>query len=121
MNNEDFYIGYLPKMPTRPARFVKVFVIATPGVALILIGIFWIGQKRFARSVFEFGSVREFRGTIRSGAVPFLIFEKDTQTPGLPEFERIPLVAEGKHGADVEAFDAKRVSLRGTLIFRERR
>lgn len=120
MSNEDFYIGYLPKMPSRSGRVVKAFVFGAFGVAFLAVALFWIAQKPFARSVFEFGNVREFRGTIRAGAVPFLIVQKEQpNNSGLPEFERIPLVAEGKHGADVESFDAKRVALRGTLIYRD--
>lgn len=119
MSKEDFYIGYLPKMPVRSGRSVKLFLIAVFCAVLAAAALIWIGQKPFARSVFEFGNVREFRGTIRAGAVPFLIVERDSQNGGLPDFERIPLVAEGKHGAAVGAFDSKRVALRGTLIYRD--
>ncbi len=119
MKNEEFYVGYLPKMETRTARFVKIFAVASFVTALVALAVVWNGQRPFARSVFEFGNVREFQGKIRAGAVPFLIFEKDSRNGALPEFERFPLVAEGKHGADVEAFDNRRVALRGTLIYRD--
>jgi len=37
----------------------------------------------------------------------------------LPAFERVPLVAEGKHGFDGKSFDGQKVKLKGTLIYRD--
>ncbi len=119
MDPEDFYIGYLPKMPRSIAKVVRIAVVLIVVVAATLVGVIWIGQKPFARSFFEFGNVRHFEGTIQSGAVPFLLVEKEEKNNGIPAFERFPLVAEGKHGADVEIYDGRRVSLDGTLIYRD--
>jgi hypothetical protein len=88
-------------------------------VAIALAIVLWIGQKPFAKSVFEFGSVKEFEGTIQAKPMPFLLIEKTESLDGLPTFYRIPLVAEGKHGADVDSFDGQRVKLKGTRIYRE--
>ena len=116
---EDFYIGYLPKMPKSPAKFVGAFVAlafaAAVGTAIIL----WLGQKPFAKSVFEFGSVKDFEGTIQSGAVPFLLIEKPERNNGLPTFERLALVGEGKHAFHADVLDNRRVKLKGTLIYRD--
>ncbi len=119
MNNEEFYVGYLPKMPRSVTRVVRIVVIVILAVAAALVGAFWIGQKPFANSFFEFGNVRQFEGTIQAGAVPFLLVEKEEKNNGIPTFERFPLVAEGKHGADVEIYDGRRVTLDGTLIYRD--
>lgn len=119
MNSEDFYIGYLPKMPKSTAKFVRAFVAlafaSAVGTAIVL----WVGQKPFAKSVFEFGTMKEFEGTIQAGAVPFLLIEKPERNNGLPAFERIPLVGEGKHAFNAEGFDNRRVKLKGTLIYRD--
>lgn len=117
--SEDFYIGYLPKMPKNLARVIKIFVVLVFAVAIGLAVLSWIGQKPFAKSVFEFGTVKDFEGTIQARPIPFLLVEKSEKNNGLPTFERYPLVAEGKHGADVQLFDGQRVKLKGTLIYRE--
>jgi len=119
MSEKDFYIGYLPKMPESSAKAVKVFVVLTMIAGVCLAGILWLGQKPFAKSVFEFGTVKDFEGTIQARPVPFLLIEKPEKNNGLPTFERLPLVATGKHGFDADGFDDRRVKLKGTLIYRD--
>lgn len=118
---EDFYIGYLPKMPKNSSKVVRIFVVSAFGAAIFLPILLWLGQQPFAQSVFEFGAVKDFEGAIRARPVPFLLVEKPEKTNGLPAFERLPLVAEGKYGFAAEAFDGQRVRLRGTLIYRDDR
>lgn len=117
--SEDFYIGYLPKMSKNLAKVIKAFVISVLIIALSLAVILWIAQKPFAKSMFEFGIVKEFEGTIQARPIPFLLIEKTEKNNGLPTFERIPLVAEGKHGFEARAFDGQRIKLKGTLIYRD--
>lgn len=119
MNREEFYIGYLPKMPKSVAKIIKTFVVLAFVAAIGLAVISWIAQKPFAKSVFEFGTVKDFEGTIQAKPIPFLLVEKSEKNNGLPTFERFPLVAEGKHGADVKSFDGQRVKLKGTRIYRD--
>lgn len=117
--NEDFYIGYLPKMSKNLAKIIKTFVISVIAIGIGLIIIFWIAQKPFAKSAFEFGTVKNFEGTIQTHPIPFLLIEKEEKNNGLPTFERIPLVAEGKHGFEAKSFDGQRIKLKGTLIYRD--
>ncbi len=117
--SEDFYIGYLPKMPKTLAKVIKTFVILLFVAGISLAVIFLVGQKPFAKSVFEFGTVKDFEGTIQAKPIPFLLVEKPEKINNLPMFEKFPLVAEGKHGVDVKALDGQRVKLKGTLIYRD--
>lgn len=117
--SEDFYIGYLPKMPKNLAKVMKTFVAVSFIAAIGLAVLFWIGQNPFAKSVFEFGTVKDFEGTIQAKPIPFLLVEKQEKNNGLPTFERIPLVAEGKHGFDATLLDGQHVRLKGTLIYRD--
>lgn len=117
--NEDFYIGYLPKMSKNLAKIIKIFVILAFIFAIGLAVVLWIGQKPFAKSIFEFGTIKDFEGTIQARPIPFLLMEKDEKNNGLPVFERILLVAEGKHGFDAKTLDGQIVKLKGTLIYRD--
>lgn len=116
---EDFYIGYLPKMPKVVAKFVRIFVVAVFIGAAIFAVLLISGQKPFAKSFFEFGNVKEFSGTIQAEPIPFLLIEKEEKNNGLPLFERIPLLSEGKFGFDGESFNNQKVKLKGSLIYRD--
>ena len=114
----EFYIGYLPNAPAATARFIKKIVTGLAAFALITAVILVLSQMPFARSVFEFGSWRNFEGVIASRPYPMLLVAR----PGSSEFSQYLMVAPGKHGADslVAAFEGKHVRLRGQLIYRDR-
>src|SRR6476620_11441746 len=117
--SEDFYIGYLPKMPKGAAKVIRIFVVSAFIAAVVLAIVLWGGQKPFAKSFFEFGTVKDFEGTIEARPIPFLLVEKPEKNGGLPTFARFPLVSEGKHGFEAGSFDGQRVKLKGTLIDRD--
>jgi hypothetical protein len=117
----DFYVGYLPKAPAALARFVQKVMLAlgllAVAIALLLVG----GQKPFANSAFEFGSVRNFEGVIATRPYPTLLVARPGQSGQRNRYSPYLLVAPGKHGADelVAGFDGKKVHLRGQLIYRD--
>ena len=121
MKDKEFYIGYLPKMPPSLAKFVRPFVVLALISAIFFGLVFLFGQQPFAKSFFEFGSEKDFEGTIQAQPIPFLLIEKAEKNNNLPIFERIPLVAEFKFGAEkiVKDFDGQRVKLKGTKIYRD--
>jgi hypothetical protein len=121
MNDNEFYTGYLPKMPKNLAKVIKLFVIFAFVIAIGLVIISWFGQKPFAKSFFEFDTVKEFEGTIQAQPIPFLLIEKPLKNNGLPTFERFPLVGEGKHGVggNITSLDGEHVKLKGKLIYRD--
>lgn len=121
MKDKEFYIGYLPKMQKGIAKVMRPFT-ALLLVAGIGFGVlFLVGQKPFANSFFEFGIIKDFEGTIQAKPIPFLLVEKAEKNNGLPTFERIALVGEGKDGADelIKDFDGSQVKLKGTKIYRD--
>jgi hypothetical protein len=118
MKTDEFYIGYLGRMQSATARAVTVAVTVAMLCASIVLGLGLASQSAFDESFFDFGNVRGFRGTLRAGAVPFLIVESPADPGSFPVFRRYALVAEGKHGFDASGFDGRTVSLRGTLIRR---
>jgi hypothetical protein len=117
--SEDFYVGYLPKMPKSVAKIVRFFVISVFAVAVGVTILLWFGQKPFADSYFEFTETKQFTGYIQAEPIPFLLVEQSEKNNGLPMFERFPLVAEGKFGIDVSVFKNQFVSVKGKLIYRD--
>jgi len=117
----DFYIGYLPKAPEGLARFLRR-VIAALGVLAMSIGLaLAMKQMRFANSVFEYGKMRNFEGTIATVPYPALLVERPGMTGQQSKCSRYLLVAPGKHGADdlVAGFEGKKVRVQGQLIYRD--
>lgn len=116
----EFYVGYLPKSPVGIARRIRGFVVLLFILATIAAVVFARVQRTFAPSVFEYGKVSTFEGTIETTPYPILIVAEPGFTE--PKASRYLLVAEGKHGADsqVAAFAGKTVQLRGTKIYRDK-
>lgn len=113
----EFYVGYLPKAPVGIARRIQAVVVLLFIFAAITAMLFARAQRTFAPSVFEYGKVGTFEGTIDATPYPILI----VAGPGSTEALRYLLVAEGKRGVDsqVAAFSGKNVQLRGTKIYRD--
>jgi hypothetical protein len=115
----EFYVGYFPKAPIGIAQRIRVIVVLLFIFAAIAASVFAMVQRTFAPSVFEYGKVNTFEGTIEATPYPMLIVVGPGSTG--PKASRFLLVAEGKHGADsqVAAFAGKTVQLRGTKIYRD--
>jgi hypothetical protein len=115
----EFYVGYLPKAPIGIARRIRAAVVLLLIFAAITAIVFARAQRTFAPSVFEYGRVGTFEGTIETSPYPILIVAE----PGSarPRASQYLLVAEGKHGADGQAaaLNGKHVQLRGTKIYRD--
>ncbi|MFN7948122.1 MAG: hypothetical protein U0Z53_22425 [Blastocatellia bacterium] len=111
--HEEFYVGYLPQMPSRLTAFVRRVIVALLLIATATAVVLVFGQHRFPAAFFEFGHERQFEGTLRLQPYPALITGQQT---------RYTLVGAGKHGAGQElaGFDHQPVRLRGTLIYRDR-
>lgn len=111
--NEEFYIGYQPQMPSRLTLFVRRVVVALLLTGTLTAVVLVFGQHRFPAAFFEFGQERQFEGTLSLQPYPALITGQQT---------RYTLVGTGKHGAgqELSGFDHQQVRLRGTLIYRDR-
>jgi hypothetical protein len=117
----EFYVGYLPKVPAGIARLMRitiVFLLVVTAAGAIL---FARVQRTFAPSAFEFGMPRNLEGIIETRPYPSLLVARPGASGNSQSFSRYLLVTEGKHGADsqVADLDGRKVKLRGTLIYRD--
>jgi len=120
MNEQEFYVGYLPKASSGIARTVRMTVGFLLLIAVIVAAGFAVVQRTFAPSFFEFGKVRSFEGFLETKPYPTLLVRRPGTANGQSPYSRYLLVATGKHGADsqVAAFAGKHIQLRGSLIYR---
>jgi hypothetical protein len=119
--SDEFYVGYLPKMPPAFARRVRLAVAMCLAAAVICAAIFGASQRTFAPSTFEYGKELTFEGTIESSPFPTLVVARPATGAEPSGSSRYTLVGAGKHGADEEVgpFIAKAVRLKGQLIYRD--
>jgi hypothetical protein len=112
-DNDEFYIGYAPPMPTRLARFVTRAVVGLGGALSAWAVVAITGHVRLEGGVFEFGHPQTFAGTVSEHPYPSL------RPDGVGE-GAVLLVAPGKRGADslVRGLDRRHVTLTGTRIVR---
>src|SRR6187549_613179 len=122
MNQQDFYIGWMPKAPRSFAKHVKKLLLILFPVALSIAYLLSTSQKKFSTASFEFGKLTEVKGFYYSNPVPMLkVFNKNNLSI------TIPLVRYGKHGAEMAimelekekgvSLNGKEVILKGTLIY----
>ncbi|MBI1765303.1 MAG: hypothetical protein HYR56_28140 [Acidobacteria bacterium] len=113
LNQDEFYIGYLPRAPRGVAKLLRRVVTALfcGGVLVALVLAF--GQQRLPLSVFEFQQYRAYTGVLHATPYPALLVQTGNS------LTQYLLVAPGKHRAEVGAFDGQIVKLRAALIQRD--
>jgi len=114
----DFYIGYLPKVPPALARRIRRSLFALAVMTLAVATALVTGERQFDAASFEYGKPRSFRGVVEATPIPVLRVKR----PGTGDSEsRYPLVGAGKHGvgSSLAVLDGREVELRGMLIFRD--
>ena len=119
-DQDEFYIGYEPKVPALLANLLKRVVLGLSTGALVLAVVLVLAQHPFDPSVFEFQIYRNFEGVFELFPPSLLIERSGVQVPD-NAVSRYILVAPGKHGVSRElaGFHNKKVRLEGALIYRD--
>ena len=127
MNRDEFYIGWMPNAPDGIKKHVRKVVLVLICFIIIAGIVLAPGQKKFATSSFEFGSLTELKGVYQQLPVPSLKVMAQNDAFGNATYVTIPLVGYGKFGAEgvitwLEKeknvhLDKKEVTLKGTLLY----
>jgi hypothetical protein len=127
MNNDEFYIGWMPAAPSRLTKRVRKIIAGIGGSVLAAGLVLSLGQKKFSTSTFEFGTPTEVKGVYHSLPVPSLKVVSKADMYGRSATITMPLVGYGKFGAEgvmdkLEkennlSLDNKEVTLKGTLLY----
>lgn len=127
MSQDEFYIGYLPKVPKKIARFVKVASFLMLSILIFGAYIMVANQEVISNGIYEYGELTEIEGLLYTEPAPFLKVIEGKDIDGNIIHKNILLINFGKFGADksVQKIKAKLggdlskvwVKLRGTLIF----
>ncbi len=120
MNNDPFYIGYLPKVPaphaSRVRRYLLVVLALVPCIALAAA----LLQRPIDPGTFEFGTSRTFEGVLYEHPLPMLRLVDRSANPATGAVVNLLLCGSGKHGLPefARGHDGEKVRFDGTLIFR---
>lgn len=122
-DKELFYIGYQPHAPRALGRRARIAAAALLLVAVSVAATLALAHSRLTPAVFEFGETRRLEGVVVERPYPTLVVERPGMAGDHEAFSRYLLVGPGKHGAGelVAGYDAKRVRLSGTLVYRDGR
>jgi hypothetical protein len=119
--NSDFYIGWEEKAPAAIGSLVRRVVVILLALTIALGVALSLAQRTIGVSVFEWGKVKSFSGILKSQPYPHLLVPRPGSSGGQAAFSSYYLVKPFKFGLDAETanrLDSRRVSLKGTLIYR---
>lgn len=129
MNEDDFYIGYLPKAPKNYRLILRLSIML---LLLLVIAVSYLvatNQKAFDKTTYEYGEFTELKGLVSMKPVPRIIVDKGIDVSGNRILQSILLVNFGKSGVqpifnNLEkdsklALEQYEFHLRGTLIYGE--
>jgi hypothetical protein len=127
MNNNEFYIGWMPVAPKGYVTRITTAIVAVAVLVITLASLLSLQQKKFSTAVFEYGQLTEVTGIYQQFPLPSIkVFSQQNNGSS---FITMPLVGYGKHGAEgiihsLEeergiSFDQKQIKLKGTLIYHD--
>ena len=129
MNDNEFYIGWMPKAPDKFAKHVKKVVLILVLVVITISVLLAFSQKKFDTGNFEFGTLTEVKGILSKTPVPNLKIIGRKDVWGNPTYITAILVGYGKHGADgiisdlekenKTSLDKKEIIVKGTLLYND--
>ena len=125
--SQDFFVGYLPKMPVGIKKFLRlwigVLVVLLPLLAYVLVS----SQIGFSTATFELGTLTELEGILITHPVPMLRIASEPDKNGERAYQDILLIGFGKNGAeeDISVWEKQAghsleeywVEVSGTLIY----
>ncbi len=118
---DDFYIGYIDEVPTKPRKLLKYFVYTTLTLLATTAGIFALTQNTFKNSTFELTNSTMITGVYHEMPYPMLRVKTSEDS-----FKNILLLGFGKSSAnpflekikkDVPQLSGSMISIEGNLIY----
>lgn len=127
MDNNEFYIGWMPAAPGGFVKHVRKVLVGISALIILVALILGLQQKKFSPAIFEFGQLTEITGIYQQSPVPSIRVMTDRDAFGHTSFITIPLVGYGKFGAEGvitelenernTSLDKKQVTVKGTLLY----
>lgn len=118
-DHEEFYVGWQDRAPSGIASRVRMTITALCAVIIALACVIPLAQRTIGVAVFQWGTVKDFSGVLEANPYPHLLVQRPGHDAGNSTYYLVAPFKFGLNPQEIQAFDGKRVSLEGTLIFRE--
>ncbi|MDN5203388.1 hypothetical protein QQ008_18520 [Fulvivirgaceae bacterium BMA10] len=126
-NQDEFYIGYLPKAPKKISGSLKLIIFLLMLIMAFVAFMVVANEEKFDESTFEYGKLTELKGVIVKHPVPMLKVKMGIDPDKKEVYRSFILVNFGKMGVyelvdDLaskmdEPLDQYEVTVQGTLIY----
>jgi hypothetical protein len=118
-SDEEFYIGWQNRAPFGISSRIRKTVICLLLAVLAAAFLLPLAQRTIGLAVFEWGTVKNFSGTLKLQPYPHLLVQRPGKGGSWSAYYLVAPFKFGLKSQNVEALDGKQVTLKGTLIYRE--
>jgi hypothetical protein len=115
---DEFFVGYIPDAPQQTSFILRRIIICL-GVVVVIIGMtIAVSQREFSTANFEYGKFITVEGYLFNNPLPHLRIERVKDSTGLPSYQTVLLVGEGKAGANetIKEYETHLGKMEGHLI-----
>jgi hypothetical protein len=117
-DSEEFYIGWQSRAPVGIGSHIRKTVTGLSLAVLVVAFLLPLGQRTIGLAVFEWGTVKDFSGTLQSRPYPHLLVQRPGKGAGWSAYYLVAPFKFGLQDGMIQALEGKQVTLKGTLIYR---
>jgi hypothetical protein len=117
-DTNEFYIGWQAGAPRSIGVHVRNFVAGLLMLVVVAAVVFALVQRTIGAAVFEWGTLKTFRGFLKASPYPHLLVRRPGPKGGESAYYLVAPFKFGLNEQTVKALDGKEVTLKGTLIYR---
>jgi hypothetical protein len=114
----EFYIGWQAQAPRSIGAHVRKLVMGLLILVLAAAVVFALSQQTIGVAVFEWGTLKNFRGLLKASPYPHLLVQRPGREGNQSAYYLVAPFKFGLNEQSVKALDGKEVTLKGTLIYR---
>jgi len=117
-DTNEFYIGWQAQAPRSIGAHVRRVVVALLIFVVAAAVFFALAQRTIGVAVFEWGTLKTFRGFLKASPYPHLLVRRPGPKGGESAYYLVAPFKFGLKEQTVKELDGKEVTLKGTLIYR---
>jgi hypothetical protein len=115
---DEFYIGWQTKAPPGIGARVRKAVVSLAFVAVAAAVVLAAAQRTIGVAVFEWGTLKTFKGILKSDPYPHLLVQRPGRGGGQSAYYLVAPFKFGLKSDAIAGLDGQAVTLTGTLLYR---
>ena len=115
---DEFFVGYISDAPQQTSFILRKIIICLGVVVVIIAMTIAVSQREFSTANFEYGQFTTVEGYLFSNPLPHLKINRGVDSMGMPRYQTVLLVGEGKAGANemIKEYETHLGRMEGQLI-----